>query len=152
MSPTVTDATLQLSEAERDVLRDEALRFARALPDPNAAARYERLAEAAASGSVPDDLLGALETMLELLFTRGQPGNRAVLQAIFARTPHGNRQTMAARAVNRALRSLRGQPVSEVRLSSTGPAQHTLVIETDRCRLTLELDGAGARITSLETG
>jgi hypothetical protein len=38
-----------------------------------------------------------------------------------------------------------------VRLSA-GPAQYRMVIETDRCRLTLELDSAGARVTSLETG
>ena len=31
------------------------------------------------------------------------------------------------------------------------PGQHTLVLTTDRCQLTLELDAAGARITSLET-
>ena len=28
----------------------------------------------------------------------------------------------------------------------------TLVLETDRCKLTLELDSAGARVASLETG
>jgi hypothetical protein len=53
--------------------------------------------------------------------------------------------------VNQALRTLRGQTLQDVRLSS-GPSRHTLVLETDRCRLTLELDKAGARVASLEAG
>jgi hypothetical protein len=121
------------------------------LSDPAAQARYERLASAAASGAVPDDLLPALETMLELLFEKGRPSNRAVLQALFARTPAGRQQSAAVREVNQALRTLRGQTLQDVRLSA-GPSRHTLVVETDRCRLTLELDRAGARVASLEAG
>jgi hypothetical protein len=89
--------------------------------------------------------------MLELLFEKGRPSNRAVLQAIFARTPRGRQQSSASREVNTALRALRGQQLEEVRLSAA-PSRHTLIIQTDRCRLTLELDGAGARVASLETG
>ena len=133
------------------MLAADAAAFARALPDPAAQARYERLAAAAASGAVPDDLVPALETMLELLFEKGRPSNRAVLQALFARTPLGRQQSAAAREVNQALRTLRGQTLQEVRLSA-GPSRHTLVVETDRCRLTLELDKAGARVASLEAG
>jgi hypothetical protein len=54
--------------------------------------------------------------------------------------------------VNRALETLRGQTLAELRLSSVGPALQSLVIETDRCRLTLEIDRDGARIASLEAG
>ena len=133
------------------MLAADAAAFARALSDPAAQARYERLAAAAASGAVPDDLVPALETMLELLFEKGRPSNRAVLQALFARTPVGRQQSAAAREVNQALRTLRGQTLQEVRLSA-GPSRHTLVVETDRCRLTLELDKAGARVASLEAG
>jgi hypothetical protein len=142
---------LTLDSAEAEVLAVDAAAFARALSDPAAQARYERLASAAASGAVPDDLVPALEAMLELLFEKGWPSNRAVLQALFARTPAGRRQSAAAREVNQALRTLRGQTLQDVRLSA-GPSRHTLVLETDRCRLTLELDKAGARVASLEAG
>jgi hypothetical protein len=142
---------VKLDSAEAEVLAADAAAFARALSDPAAQARYERLAAAAASGAVPDDLVPALETMLELLFEKGRPSNRAVLQALFARTPLGRQQSAAAREVNQALRTLRGQTLQEVRLSA-GPSRHTLVVETDRCRLTLELDKAGARVASLEAG
>jgi hypothetical protein len=89
--------------------------------------------------------------MLELLFEKGRPSNRAVLQAVYAKTPRGRQQSSASREVNRALRTLRGQRLEDIRLSA-GPSKHTLVLETDQCRLTLELDSAGARVASLETG
>jgi len=143
------ELTLEASEAE--VLALDAAAFARALSDPTARARYERLAAAASVGAVPQDLIAPLETMLELVFEKGRPSNRAVLQAILARTPRGRQQSAAARDVNEALRSLKGQRLEDVRLSA-GPSRHTLVLETDRCRLTLELDAAGARVASLETG
>jgi hypothetical protein len=84
------------------------------------------------------------------VFEKGRPSNRAVLQAVYGRTPRGQQQNAASRAVNKALRTLRGQQLQDVRLSA-GPSRHTLVLETDRCRLTLELDAAGARVASLET-
>jgi hypothetical protein len=89
--------------------------------------------------------------MLELVFEKGRPSNPAILQAIFARTPRGKQRTAAAREVNEALRTLKGQRLEELRVSA-GPSRHTLTIETDAVRLTLELDPAGARVASLETG
>jgi hypothetical protein len=89
--------------------------------------------------------------MLELVFEKGRPSNPAILQAIFARTPRGRQRSGAAREVNEALTALRGQRIEQLRVSA-GPARHTIVIETDACRLTLELDVAGARVASLETG
>jgi hypothetical protein len=144
-------ASLKLEPAEADVLATDAAAFAGALADANAQARYVRLSEVAAAGEVPDELVPAVETMLELLFDRGRPSNRAVLQAIFAKTPRGRQQSAATREVNKALRTLHGQRLENLRLTA-GPSRHTLVLETDRCKLTVELDSAGARVVSLETG
>jgi hypothetical protein len=143
---------VRLEPAEADTVGAEAAAFARALENPASRARYERLAELAAAGDVPDDLVAPLETMLELLFNTGRVANRAVLQSVFSRTPRGRHLSAAAREVNRALQTLRGQTVADVRLSASGPSLHSLVIETDRCRLTLEVDRDGARIASLEAG
>jgi hypothetical protein len=142
---------VKLEAAEAEVLAADAASFAHALSDPAAQARFLRVSEAAASGEVPDELVPAIESMLELLFEKGRPSNRAVLQSIFGKTPKGRQQSSAAREVNRALRSLSGQTLEEFRLTAS-PSRHTLVIQTDRCRLTLELDSAGARVASLETG
>ena len=142
---------MKLEPAEAEVLALDARAFAAALGEPSARERYLRLASAAAEGSIPDDLVPGLETMLELVFEKGRPSNRAVLQAVYGKTPRGRQQSAAAREVNKALRTLRGQKLEDLRLSA-GPSRHTLVLETDRVRLTLELDSAGARIASLETG
>src|SRR5919199_5759367 len=142
---------MKLDPAEAEVLALDAAAFARALSDPVARARYERLASAAATGDVPDELVPALETMLDLVFEKGRPSNRAVLQAVFAKTPLGRRQSAAAREVNQALRTLRGQTLQDVRLSA-GPNRHTLGLETNPCRPALEPDKAGARGASLEAG
>jgi hypothetical protein len=142
---------LKLEPGEAEVLALDARAFAQALPDPAAQSRYLRLASAASEGSIPDDLVAALETMLELVFEKGRPSNRAVLQALYAKTPRGRQQTLAAREVNKALRTLRGQRLEDLRVTA-GPSKHTLVVETDKVRLTLELDSAGARVSSLETG
>jgi hypothetical protein len=142
---------LELAEGEAEVLATEVAAFARAIPDPGARPRFETLAAAARSGLVADELVPTLETMLELLFTRGQPANRAVLQAIYGKTPRGKQHNAAAREVNRALKTLAGQQLAELRVSAS-PGGHTVVLETDRVRLTLELDPAGVRISSMEAG
>jgi len=142
---------MRLEPAEAEVLALDAAAFARALPDAAARARYERLAAAAASGTLPAELVGALETMLGLLFEKGRPSNRAILQSVFGKTPRGRQRNAAARDVTKALSALRGQQLESLRLSAA-PSGHTLVLETDRVRLTLEIDAAGARVASLETG
>ncbi len=147
--PAVAD--LALEPAEVEILAAEATEFASAVRDADAQARYLRLASVAAAGAVPAELVPALETMLELLFQKRRPANRAVLQAVFARTPRGRHQRATANEVNTALRALRGQRLDELRLSP-GPGGHTLVIATEACRLTLELDSASASVASLEIG
>jgi hypothetical protein len=143
---------LELEAVEAEVVGIEASAFARALAEPTARARYTQLAAAAQAGAIPDELIGPLETMLELVFDTGRPTNRAVLQAVFAKTPRGKQRAASAREVNRALETLRGQSIVEMRLAAAGPSQQTLTIETDRCRVQLEFDRQGARVTSLETG
>jgi hypothetical protein len=145
-------AILELQPAEAECLAIEAAAFAQALPDPTARGRYLQLAEVATSGTVPDELVAPLETMLELVFETGRPSNRALLQSIFGKTPRGKGQSAAAREVTRALQALQGQTITDLRLSSAGPGLQTLVIETDGCRVSLELSRTGTRITSLEAG
>ena len=142
---------MELQPAEAEVVSVEASAFARALPDPAARARYEALASAAKSGAIPDELIAPLQTMLELVFDTGRPTNRAVLQAVYAKSPHGRQQAAAAREINRALESLEGQTIARLRFSG-GPSEHTLSIETDRVRVQLEFDRRGAHISQLETG
>jgi len=142
---------MDLSASEAEVVALEAAAFARALPDPAARARYEALASAARSGTLPDELVGPLQTMLELVFDTGRPTNRAVLQAVYARTPLGKQQASSAREINRALEALEGQTIAHLRVSA-GPSQQTLSIETERVRVQLDFDRRGVHISQLEGG
>jgi hypothetical protein len=131
------------------VLAAEARAFAARLSDPDTRGRYEALAAAALEGSVPAELLPSAEALLDLVLQRGRPLAEPVLLGIFGRTPRGRELAQATHDVNRALRSLAGQPLEVVRLSSS-PGRYALVLETDRARLSLVLDAAGPRIESLE--
>ena len=152
MGRTATER-LHLDEAERDVLRAAAASLARAVPRPE----HARLAEAAARGEIPDDLLAPLEAMLDVLLQpdraarTGGPMAEQVLRGIFRRTPRGARIAATAREVSQALLALRGQTIENLRVESA-PGQHTLLIETDRCSVVLRLEPSGPRLDRLDLG
>jgi hypothetical protein len=131
------------------VLASEARAFAARVSDPAVADRYLALADAASAGVVPRELVPSVEALLDLVLQRGRALADPVLLGIFGRTPRGQELAVATRDVNAALRSLRGQPVQVVRLSSA-PGRYALTLETDSARLTVVMDNAGPRIESLE--
>lgn len=151
------DAALELRPAEQEILAEECPAFAGSLRDPSARARYLELAEAVRAGVVPPGLVRAIETMLELLLQtqrvrlRHGPEAERALGELFSRTPRGAGLRQAARDVSRAFEALSGQTIEKVSVMA-GPGRHTLVFDTDRCRLTLKLDGAGARVEKVEIG
>jgi len=151
------EAGLALQPAEREVLAAEVAAFAQTVRDPAARERYAQLEQAVRAGRVPPALVRALEPLLELLLQtqriRRQHGPEAeeALLALFYRTPRGAALQQAAREVTQALQALQGQTLERLALVA-GPGRHTLVIDTDRCRLTLRIDGAGARVESVEVG
>jgi len=152
--------TLSVTEVDaqaREVLAQELGSFAEAQPSPMAAERYRALAEAVGAGEVPDELVPALETFLELALYRGrlrrQRGAEAddALSALFFRTPAGAGARKAAHDVSRALASLEGQVVERIGVAAF-IGGHAVEIQTDRAHLTVELDRGGARVKSLEVG
>lgn len=152
--------SLSLAEVQPDarvVLVDEVGAFADAQASPTAAERYHALAEAVGAGEVPEELVPALETFLELALHRGrlrrQHGAEAddALGALFFRTPTGAAARKAAHDVSRALGALAGQVVERISVSAV-IAGHTLEIRTDHAQLVVELDRGGARVKSLEVG
>jgi hypothetical protein len=157
LASQAAEPTFGLELAEREVVASAATAFARVLPHSERAQQYLRIAETASLGEIPAELVLPLEVMLDVLLqperaTReGGPAAEQVLLAVYRRTPRGARLAAAAHEVNQALRALRGQTLASLRVESR-PGRHTVSLETDRCRLVLGLDSAGARVESLEVG
>ena len=159
--PTETDGGsgtfLELLPAEQEILREDVPAFARTLRDPTSRERYAALGEAVEAGSVPSELLGALETMLELALqsravrNRHGPDAERALSDLFFRTERGAAQRQAARDVNRALGALVGQTIEKISVSAA-PGRHTISIATDRAHLTLSVDRGGVQVDRVEVG
>lgn len=147
----------EVAAEARTVLEEELVGFADAQPSPTMAERYRALADAVGAGEVPDDLVPALESFLELALYRGrlrrQRGAEAdqALGQLFFKTPGGSAARKAAHDVSRALSALAGQTVERISVSSV-IGGHTVEIATNRAQLTVELDRGGARVKSLEVG
>lgn len=153
----MTLAVADVADPAREVLLEELRSFGDAQPSPTAAVRYHALADAVQAGEVPDELVPALETFLELALHRGRlrrdRGAEAddALAALFYRTPAGAASRKAAHDVSKALGSLAGQSIERIGVSAT-IGGHTVEISTDRARVLIELDRGGARVKSVEVG
>src|SRR2546428_427455 len=110
-----------------------------------------------AEGEVPEELVGALETFLELALHRGRLRRHRgadaddALAALFFKTPGGSAARKAAHDVSRALGALAGQVVERISVAAV-IGGHTVEIRTDQAQLVVELDRGGARIKSVEVG
>lgn len=140
---------LAVEPAEREPLLAEIDRFAASVERPQTRERYLRLREAVLAGTVGEELVGALESLLEIALGarsvhhfHGPAAERTLLE-LYARTPRGAAVEEAARAANRALEAVRGQRVEILAFRPGLPGSHRLVVETDRCRLTLEIGPSG---------
>ena len=141
----------------RTVLREELHAFADAQTSPAAGERYRALADTIAEDEVPEELVGALETFLELALHRGRLRRHRgadaddALAALFFKTPGGSAARKAAHDVSRALGALAGQVVERISVAAV-IGGHTVEIRTDQAQLVVELDRGGARIKSVEVG
>jgi hypothetical protein len=150
-------AGLTLQAAEQAILLEDVPAFARTLKDTGSQSRYAALAEAVEGGTVPPDLLPALETMLELALQtkavrhRHGPDAERTLSDLYFRTGRGGALRQAARDVTRALEALAGQTIEKISVNA-GPGRHTISINTDRAHLTLAVDRSGAQVVRVEVG
>jgi hypothetical protein len=149
-----TQAGLRLSPDERDPVALLSRAFAEALPD--GAEPYRRLAEAAAAGEVPDELVPVLERVCELALSTGRARDlgraeaERALAAVLARTPRGAELARRVEEVNRALSALAGRRLRAVRVSQRLPGRCLLRLEAEGATITLGLHPEGVGVESLE--
>ncbi len=151
----VSDA-LTLDALQRETLLEELASLVGSLRDPAARIPWEELAQAVDAGAVEEPLLGRLEQILEMTLQTGRARkhhgaeSEQALLRLFHQTPRGTAARRATEAVNRTLASLAGQPLERMLFTSQGPGVYRLGLETERCKLTLEIDRHGITIESLE--
>jgi hypothetical protein len=147
---------LALDALQREVLLEELASLVGSFHDRAASRVWEELALAVDAGTVEEPLLGRLEQILEMTLQTGRARkhhgaeSEQALLRLFHQTPRGAAARRATEAVNRTLASLAGQPVERMLFTSQGPGVYRLGLETERCKLTLEIDRHGITIESLE--
>lgn len=145
---------LELSTEEADLVAAEATAAAAMLEGP----RKEQalaIAREAPGGSVPEDLLTALERILGASLQGGRArhlykaeGER-LLTRVLLRTPGGRRMQENLDAVNQALRSLGGRRLDGASVSMRAPGHFTVSLETEGVGLVLAVRPDGVTVESL---
>jgi hypothetical protein len=155
LTRTATSA-LALDPLQREILLEELATLMDSLRDAETRAPWEDLAVAVAGAAVEEALVGRLEQILEMTLQTGRvrrvhgAESEQALLRLFHQTPRGGAARRATEAVNRTLASLAGQTVETLLFTTQGPGVYRLGIETERCKLTLEIDRHGITVESLE--
>ncbi|HEX4496612.1 MAG TPA: hypothetical protein VIE43_13150 [Thermoanaerobaculia bacterium] len=160
MSAVATEAGLAIDAAQREILLEELATLVVSLRDPETRSPWEALAVAVDGGSIggsaEEELLGRLEQILEMTLQTGRvrkvhgAESEQALLRLFRQTPRGGASRRATEAVNRTLATLAGQAIETLLFTSQGPGVYRLGVETDRVKLTLEIDRHGITVESLE--
>jgi len=151
-----TAPALAIDPNQREVLLEELAMLVVSLRDAETRAPWEELAEAVDEGAVGEPLLGRLEQILEMTLQTGRvrrvhgAESEQALLRLFHQTPRGGASRRATEAVNRTLAALAGQTIETLLFTSQGPGVYRLGLETDRVKLTLEIDRHGVTVESLE--
>jgi hypothetical protein len=155
-APAATAGALAVDAIQREILLEELAALVVSLRDSEARQPWEDLAAAVDAGEVEEPLLGRLETVLEMTLQTGRArrvhgadGEQALLR-LFHQTPGGAAARRATQAVNETLATLEGQSVESALFTVQGPGVYRLGLQTDRCKLTLEIDRHGVSVESLE--
>jgi hypothetical protein len=152
----IATAALAIDPSQREVLLEELAMLVVSLRDAETRAPWEELAEAVDGGAVGEILLGRLEQILEMTLQTGRvrrvhgAESEQALLRLFHQTPRGAASRRATEAVNRTLASLAGQTIETMLFTSQGPGVYRLGLETDRVKLTLQIDRHGVTVESLE--
>ncbi len=152
----IAPPALAIDPSQREVLLEELAMLVVSLRDAETRAPWEELAMAVDEGAVGEPLLGRLEQILEMTLQTGRvrrvhgAESEQALLRLFHQTPRGAASRRATEAVNRTLASLAGQTIETMLFTSQGPGVYRLGLETDRVKLTLEIDRHGVTVESLE--
>ena len=139
-------------------LRDLLLNALRGLQSPLGSNEREVLERALETGELSGSAQVALAALVEQLIHTGQvrrlhgPHADMALRALYRRLPPARQLTTQLKQLADALTGLRGQAIRDVSISLVGPCTYQVTIDTDQCRVLLELGPAGPELKAVELG
>ena len=149
---------IELKAEEQELLQEELSAVAGLVSEVEDRARYDELAAAVEAGTLPDEALEPIGTLLELGLQTGRirklhraSGEQTLLR-LYGRTPAGKAQADATAEVNRALQQLDGQEIESVRVHTRVPGTYLVMIGTDALEITLRFSPDGAGVESVAVG
>lgn len=151
-------AAISLNPDEQALLLEEVDGFIKSVGRTGEGDAYAALRQAVEAGEVPAHLMTPLETVLVAALQsnrarriHGPPGEQTLLR-LFNRTPRGAAIRAAVQETNRALESLHGQRIDELSFAARTPGNYRLTIDTDRCKLTLDIGSHGIGVENVAVG
>ena len=142
MTTETAHDVLVLDAEEADLVAQEVTAFLPAL-DGARRERYAALAVAVRAREIPNDLLPALESLLEMTLQTARVRQRyraegeRILTALYRRTPGGRELTRHLGEVNEALRTLAGQTIDGIAVRMRTVGYFTITVSTPGAKVTL---------------
>ncbi len=148
----------RLDEQERELLLEALDAFISSVADTESKLPYLALRRDIEEGGVSPENIPCLENLLELTLQSGRARRHQSPQAekrllrLFHGTPRGGAVKQAVRETNEALASLKGQVLDTVSFTPNTPGTYRLLIDTDACRIDLEITRQGVSVKGVEIG
>ena len=157
-SPGRDGGVPRFDEQDRELLLEEVDGFTASLPDEDSRISYLALRRDIEMGQVAPENVPSLENVLELTLQSGRVRHRqsAVAEKRFLRlfngTPRGAAVKRAVAETNEALAALKGQVLDTVSFAPGTPGTYRLLIDTEGCRVNLEITRDGVTVKDVEIG
>jgi hypothetical protein len=148
---------MKLAEDERAVLVAEARALTEALGELDGG-RYATLASEIEAGGSDLEVTEAAGAVAALALETGRakavhgPAGVRALTALWKRSPQGLAAAEELDELNTALSPLRGLPVEDVRVATTGPGAFSITISAGEYEVRLAVERDGVRLRSLNVG
>ena len=148
----------RFDEQDRELLLEELDGFTASLSDEDARIPYLALRRDIEAGQVSTENVPRLENILELTLQSGRARRRQSAVAekrllrLFNGTPRGAAVKRAVAETNEALASLKGQVLDTVSFAPGTPGAYRLLIDTEACRVDLEITRQGVSVKNVEIG
>lgn len=147
-----------LDEQDRELLLEELDGFTSSLADEESKIPYLALRRDIEAGKVSAEHIPRLENILELTLQSGRVRRRQSAVAekrllrLFNGTPRGAAVKQAVAETNEALASLKGQVLDTLSFTPGTPGTYRLLIDTEACRVNLEITRDGVSVKDVEIG